>query len=143
MTDATVWLGGIMQENVTIEAPLVKDLVFVTYESTLTEHRLKFREFLAPLLEENDPKVLLYFWINFSSQGIAMTEPVEHWIRRAGNNCKDLGFKELGEQLCKHAIHEADHHLLMIEDTKRLINRWNKIYIPKLDTNTILKQPPI
>jgi len=131
-----------MQGTSTIEAPLTKEVAFVTYESTLVKHRLQFQEYLIPLLSDQDTKTMLLFWIYFSSQGVGMTEPVEDWIRRAGNKCKELGYQELGEQLCKHAIHEAGHQEMMIEDTKRLIDRWNKSFDPQLEATAVLKTSP-
>ena len=70
-----------------------------------------------------------------------MTQPVEDWIKRAGTSCETLGYKELGKQLAKHAIHEADHHLMMIEDTKHLVDKWNKLYFPKFDAEELMNQP--
>lgn len=90
-----------------------------------------------------DPRTLLLFWINFSSQGVSMTEPVESWIKRAGKRCEELGFIELGKQLNKHAIHEANHHLMMIKDTHSLVNKWNAFYTPLLSAEDLLKRPPL
>lgn len=55
-----------------------------------------------------------------------MTEPVEGWIRRAGEACVRAGgpgLEALGTALQKHAMAEADHHLLMIADLHRLCAR--------------------
>ena len=104
--------------------------LFIRYESSLEHQRLLFEKDIFPILGEEDPKALFLFWINFCSQGINMTEPVEGWIRRAGERCKVLGYKKLGENLCKHAVHEAGHDLMQIEDTKRLVSRWNQLYTP-------------
>lgn len=114
---------------------------FLTYESALQNHRAQFPKYINPFFKEQDPKVILLFWINFSYLGVGMTEPVEHWIRRAGESCKNLGYLKLGEQLRKHAIHEADHHLMMIEDAKKLTAIWNKQYKPHLEVDDLLAQP--
>ncbi len=66
------------------------------------------------------------FFIHWSALGVAMTEPVEGWIRRAGEACARLGgpgLDALGVALQKHARTEADHHLLMIDDLYRLCRR--------------------
>src|SRR5690349_2024132 len=72
-----------------------------------------------------DPKMtadeLILFLIHFSSLGVRMTEPVEGWIRRAGERCAASGQAALGRALVIHARHEADHHLMMIEDTRRVV----------------------
>jgi len=114
--------------------------VFSLYESTLKITRLKFKDRLEPIFLE-DPRTLMLFWINFCSQGVGMTEPVEEWIRRAGNKCKDLGYSKLGTELCKHAIHEANHELMMIKDTKNLISKWNQLYTPVFEVEAVLKRP--
>jgi len=127
-------------EEATIDVS-TEQKVFTTYEETLVNYRKKFADVVSPLLAENNQKTLLLFWIFFSSNGVGMTEPVEDWIRRAGKNCEKLGYKELGIQLGKHAIHEADHQLMMIEDTKKFIERWNKQYTPKLTAQDFFNKP--
>lgn len=120
---------------------LKQSRAFLTYEGSLKNHRIQFSDYLEPFLSEKDPRIVMLFWIHFSYMGVGMTEPVEHWIRRAGEACKKLGFAELGTQLCKHAIHEADHHLMMIEDAKRLIVQWNALYRPTLEVEALLEKP--
>jgi len=132
-----------MKESNTSTTTKAHSDALMTYESSLESQRLRFEDHIFPILAEEDPKTLLLFWINFSSYGVPMTEPVEDWIRKAGERCKELNFLQLGENLRKHAIHEADHHLLMIEDTKKLINRWNQLYTPTLDADLIFKRPPL
>src|SRR5262245_5266884 len=80
-------------------------------------------QILAPRIE---PDVLELFLIYFSGLGVAMTEPVEGWIRRAGAACQEMGLDELGRSLITHASHEANHHLMLIEDTRSLVDRWNE-----------------
>jgi hypothetical protein len=100
-----------------------------SYESALGPARTAFAQ---------DPSVRLVqdaaigetrlesFLITFNALGVAMTEPVEGWIRRAGQACVDVGgpgTTELGEALQKHAAGEADHHLMMISDLRALCDR--------------------
>ncbi len=66
------------------------------------------------------------FLISFAILGIGMTEPVEEWIRRAALRCGELGLVKLAKALDAHAHQEADHHLLMLADARRLVDRWNK-----------------
>jgi hypothetical protein len=87
------------------------------------------------------PKVLEAFLIYFNSLGVAMTEPVDDWITRAGVASKNQGFMQIGQALCSHAQHEAGHHLMMIKDTKILVNHWNSQYEPKLDAKKLLAHP--
>lgn len=61
--------------------------------------------------------------IHYCALGVAMTEPVEGWIRRAGEACVRAGFDKLGRALQGHARAEAGHHLLMIADLDRLCDR--------------------
>lgn len=118
----------------------VLEFTLDTYEAALKEPRTQISHVFASYFSEKNPRTLLSFWLNFSSQGIGMTEPVEDWIKRAGRNCESLGYTELGKQLGKHAIHEANHHLMMIHDTKCLVEQWNKLYSPKLDAEVLMKQ---
>ncbi len=62
-----------------------------------------------------------------------MTEPVEGWIRRAGERCVEVGLQDVGRSLIMHARHEAGHHLMMIKDAEHLVERWNAKHPDKLD----------
>lgn len=119
----------------------IRESHFRRYDSALEIYRLKFEDRLFPLLTETKAKTLLSFWIHFSKEGIGMTEPVEGWISRAASKCIELNYQELGENLKKHAIHEANHHLMMIEDLKNLVTLWNKQHSPKLEYRKLLSEP--
>jgi hypothetical protein len=99
------------------------------YEQAVEPARRRFADDPAVRLIQ-DPAIgaahLEAFFIYWSALGVAMTEPVEGWIRRAGEACVRVGgpgLEELGTALQKHAKAEADHHLLMIEDLRRLCAR--------------------
>lgn len=101
------------------------------YELALEPARRQFSDNPAVRLLQ-DPAIeishLEAFFIYWSALGVAMTEPVEGWIRRAGEACVRVGgpgVDELGRALQKHAKAEADHHLLMIDDLRRLCVRRN------------------
>lgn len=84
------------------------------------------------------------FLIYFSALGVAMTEPVEGWIRRAGEACVAVGgpgVVELGTALQKHAKGEADHHLLMIADLHRLCARRDAAGRSAPDPEDLLAEP--
>lgn len=70
-----------------------------------------------------------------------MTEPVEGWIRRAGERCQALGFSDMGAFLVSHADQEKDHHVLFVKDTRRLVSRWNTLHDRQLDADRLLTQP--
>lgn len=89
-----------------------------------------------------DPRLIELFLIHYCSLGVHMTEPVEGWIRRAGEGCKAIGLEELGKSLITHSHHEAGHHLMMIDDTHRLVERWNAHSSHPLDAARLLAQPP-
>jgi hypothetical protein len=71
-----------------------------------------------------------------------MTEPVDGWIRRAGESCVRIGMVDVGEKLIIHARHEAGHHLMMVQDTRSLVARWNQRRFPTLDAEALMAQPP-
>lgn len=92
-------------------------------------------------LENPDPVVLELFLIEYCALGVAMTEPVEGWIRRAGQRCEELGFADVGAFLSSHANDEKDHHVLFVNDTHWLVNRWNEKHDRHLDAERFLTQP--
>ena len=123
---------------------LSKSSLTKLYETKIDNARKQFDNSSALsilLASDIDPKMLEAFLIYYNSLGVSMTQPVEDWINRAGNNCKRIGLTELGESLCLHAKHEANHHLMMIDDTKFLVTDWNHKYEPKLNLEQTLKQP--
>ncbi len=88
------------------------------------------------------PVVLHRFLIEFSARGVEITRPVDGWIRRAGERCVEVGLEPLGKSLIKHSKHEAGHHLMLVEDTKKLVESWNEAHDPKLDADALLGRPP-
>ena len=117
---------------------------FEVYEDEIAKAREQFA--MNPALSvitdpDADPKLLTAFFLYFSALGVAMTEPVDSWITRAGEASKSKGFSQIGQALCLHAKHEAGHHLMMIQDTKALVNYWNSKYEPKLDAEELLAHP--
>jgi hypothetical protein len=90
-----------------------------------------------------DPVILERFLITYNAAGVQMTEPVEGWIRRAGERCTAIGLTEVGRTLTMHARHESGHHLMMIEDTRRLVERWNARHPSKLDAGRLIAAPPL
>jgi hypothetical protein len=89
-----------------------------------------------------DPARLELFLIHYCARAVPMTEPVEGWIRRAGERCEDLGFARLGRSLRMHARQEANHHLMLIEDVQRLVEDWNQRYCSALEVDALLHAPP-
>lgn len=96
------------------------------YEAAVAPARAAFAADPAVRLIQ-DPAIgaahLEAFLIHWCALGVAMTEPVESWITRAGQACERAGAVELGTALQRHAAGEADHHLLMIADLRRLCAR--------------------
>lgn len=88
------------------------------------------------------PALMEGFLIQLNSLGVYMTEPVDGWIRRAGEASVRQGLVDVGRQLITHAKHEAGHHLMMIQDTHNLVARWNARRGPRLSAEALLKQPP-
>jgi hypothetical protein len=97
------------------------------------------RTLLSPAIS---PALMERFLIEWSARGAYMTEPVEGWIRGAGERCIALGQEKLGRGLITHSRHEAGHHLMTIEDTRVLVRRWNARYAQQLDADALIAQPP-
>ena len=120
------------------------------YEQHIQQARSLFKaskivNTLAPIDNELGPvdnELLELFLINFCAFGVGMTEPVEGWVRRAGERCEAIGLRDLGQALKLHAKHEANHHLMMIEDTKSLVAFWNaRRKGERLDAEKLLARP--
>lgn len=116
-------------------------LVESLYEPLVEDARRRFasNETLARVISTDVHAAdLEYFLIQFSSFGVGMTEPVEGWVRRAGERCEEIGLPELGRMFRAHALQEAGHHELMIADTRHLVARWNSRGAPQLDADALL-----
>jgi hypothetical protein len=116
------------------------------YNPGLHDARARFARntSLCTILDPSvDPDFLELFFIHFCAVGVRMTEPVEGWIRRAGERCHTLGLERLSRALLAHAKHEANHHLMMIEDTRTLVARRNaRGARPRLDAESLLALSP-
>ena len=113
------------------------------YEESLEPIRARFAASRSlAMIQDPDmnPVLLELFLIYFTAVGVAMAEPVEQWIRRAGERCEQIGLRELGHALRQHANHEAGHHLMLMEDTRALVDRWNARHSFALDAALILGQ---
>jgi hypothetical protein len=123
--------------------PASVDAALQRYEASILPSRSKVTgdPIAAYVLTFDDPILRQLFLIYFCALGVAMTEPVEDWIRRAGQRCEQLGLLDLGKFLQTHAKHEAGHHLMMIEDTRALVGHWNATRTPTLDADKILGRP--
>jgi len=108
-----------------------------------TRARLDTEPTVRTLLSPDiSPTLLERFMIEWSARGAYMTEPVEGWIRGAGERCIALGQEKRGQALITHSRHEAGHHLMTIEDTRVLVRRWNARHAQQLDADALIAQPP-
>ncbi|WP_224363953.1 hypothetical protein [Hyalangium versicolor] len=108
-----------------------------------TRTRLETEPTVQALLSSDiSPALLERFMIEWSARGAYMTEPVEGWIRGAGERCIALGMEKLGQGLITHSKHEAGHHLMTIEDARVLVRRWNTRYAQQLDADALIAQAP-
>jgi hypothetical protein len=105
--------------------------------------RLSTHPALRTLLDpEVEPALLERFFLQLNSLGVYMTEPVDKWIRRAGQRCLGMDLGKLGQALLTHAKHEAGHHRLMVDDVRYLVRRWNARRRPPLEVERLLSQHP-
>ncbi|WP_426754658.1 hypothetical protein [Myxococcus sp. Y35] len=108
-----------------------------------TRARLETEAVMRALLSPDiSPTLLERFLIEWSARGAYMTEPVDGWIRGAGERCIALGHVKAGQALITHARHEAGHHLMTIEDARGLARRWNTRHAEQLDADALVAQPP-
>jgi hypothetical protein len=115
------------------------------YELALIPARHRFADnpkFRAMIASGVDPATLELFLMHFTALGVGMTEPVDGWIRTAGERCRAVGLEELGRSLITHAKHEAGHHLMMIADTRKLADRWNARHSQQISADQLLALAP-
>ncbi|WP_249346942.1 hypothetical protein [Corallococcus exiguus] len=94
--------------------------------ATETRARLETDPVVRTLLSPDiTPDLMARFLIEWSARGAYMTEPVDGWIRGAGERCISLGQEKVGRQLITHAKHEAGHHLMTLQDARVLTAQWN------------------
>lgn len=123
-------------ERKTLTSSLYDPRLVATRGKLLTDRRAM--DLLNPSIA---PDLLELFLIEWSSLAVQMTEPVEGWIRRAGERTMEVGLPEIGRKLVRHAKHEAGHHLMLIQDTHRLVERWNARHASHLDAERMLARP--
>ena len=117
------------------------DIVKELYEPHVLRARERIHENtgIRQLIDPGiDPARLERYLITYSAAGVRMTNPVEGWIRRAGERCVDLGLNDVGRSLIMHARHEANHDQMMIHDARFLVERWNAKRAPKLDAQHLI-----
>jgi hypothetical protein len=121
----------------------MNELVATLYTPHLEAARATFENGAGfALVDPNfDPVLFELFLLNYCSRGVRMTEPVESWIARAGQRCVEVGLEKLGVALQKHALQEANHHLMMIADTQALVKRWNLRQAAALTVDELLSAP--
>jgi hypothetical protein len=86
---------------------------------------------------DTDARTMAAFLLHFSALSVPITEPVEAWIRRAGERCESLGLMEIGRALRGHSIAEAGHHQYHIADFANLIHLWNARWAPPVHPDAI------
>jgi len=117
---------------------------FFSYEAAMRasrdafEHEAGLHRLLSPAIGE---RRLERFLLEFCVRGVAMTEPVEGWIRRAGERCIALGFATLGRTLVAHARHEEGHDLLMRADARAIAERIAQRTGAPIDLAALLERP--
>lgn len=89
-----------------------------------------------------DPAVLERFLIQQHSLGVYLTEPVEGWMRRAGQRGMTQGLEAFGRPFMSLAKQQAGQHLMLVEDLRNLVRRWNERRQPTLHVDRLLKQHP-
>ena len=114
------------------------------YEGEIQVARKKFlnADVITRLFSSDiSPRTLHLFLIYFAALGVAITEPVEGWIRRAGDRCIEIGLAELGTAFHQHARDETDHHLMHLQDVNLLTARWNARHADNISSTYFLDIP--
>src|SRR5262245_6072677 len=86
---------------------------------------------------DTDARTMAAFLLHFSALSVPITEPVEGWIRRAGERCEVLGFTAIGSALRRHSKAEAGHHKYHNDDFTQLVRFRNQRWTPQVDPESI------
>jgi hypothetical protein len=86
---------------------------------------------------DTETRTMASFLLHFSALSVPVTEPVEGWIRRAGERCEGLGLREIGSALRSHSKAEAGHHQYHIDDFVNLVRFWHRRWGLQVDSNAI------
>jgi len=111
-------------------------MTIADYERHMAEARNGFAEhdaFRRAISGASSPRELSLVLVEYTSRSVKMTEPVERWIRRAGERCIALGMTKIGQSLVRHAAQEAGHHLMLIADAHALARRHNHLHGTTID----------
>jgi Acetyltransferase (GNAT) domain len=105
------------------------------YEEYILAARERFANSIgiSILRSKQQPQFFLSFLLRFCALGVRMTGPVEGWIQRAADRCREIGLGEMSRALARHARAEAGHDLMMKEDVEALAEHWNRRYRPSVD----------
>ncbi|MCB9026750.1 MAG: hypothetical protein H6625_10560 [Bdellovibrionaceae bacterium] len=105
-------------------------------------HKARTRFHIQPginfFLTQSDKKQMHAFLLTWTALSVSNTQPVEGWIRRAGNKCIQLGYNKIGQRLVDHSRQEADHDKMLVEDLEVLVQLWNQKYENKITTKELL-----
>lgn len=110
------------------------------YQQLIGVARQRFaasRGIQAMISPETDARTMAAFLLHFSALSIPLTEPVEGWIRRAGERCVALGWVDLGDALKRHSISEAGHDRYHKDDVVNLIQFWNSRWMPTIGLDAV------
>ncbi|WP_434386572.1 hypothetical protein [Melittangium boletus] len=89
-----------------------------------------------------EPHVLERFFLQYHALGVYLTEPLESWVRREGQRCLFQGLDALGKALLAQARPEAQQHVMLMDDTRLLVRRWNLRRPCTLHAERLLAQFP-
>jgi len=110
------------------------------YDQLIGQARQRFattKGIRAMVSQDTEARAMTAFLLHFSALSVPITEPVEGWIRRAGEQCDALGLTEIGRALRSHSKAEAGHHQYHIDDFVNLIHFWNTRWVPQVDPDAI------
>lgn len=111
------------------------------YENLLLPARERFASsagIQGMINPETEAQTLSAFLLYFSALSVSITEPVERWIRQAGERCSALGLDKIALSLEKHSKAEAGHHQYHLDDFGNLISFWNASWSPQINPTYII-----
>ena len=88
---------------------------------------------------DTDARTMAAFLLHFSALSVPITDPVEGWIRRAGERCTAVGLPRIGKALSAHAKAEAGHQQYHIDDFAALVEFWNARWEPRVGHDQIVR----
>lgn len=104
--------------------------------------RLRQRPHVRAIVDaDRDTRLLHAFLIQWSALSVQLKEPVERFLAAASRRCAELSEHELARGLLRIASDAIERYRCVADDTRVLVELWNRRQGPRIDLTYLLTQP--